>query len=139
MEISNETWDMIQTQLDYSDNDMARFKSDPANIDIITKAMDMAGITITAEVVESHGCFSGHRKGQKIHLDSAGNLLSKKCPDKMCVLLVGNLTPLIFGLQQLMFNGVDPEKLKFKRFGCADVGLACGGWGHVVMEVNVAR
>jgi hypothetical protein len=55
------------------------------------------------------------------------------------VLLVGNLTPLIFGLQQLMFNGVDPEKLKFKRFGCADVGLACGGWGHVVMEVNVAR
>jgi hypothetical protein len=73
---------MIQTQLDYSDNDMARFKSDPANIDIITKAMDMAGITITAEVVESHGCFSGHRKGQKIHLDSAGNLLSKKCPDK---------------------------------------------------------
>ena len=139
MEITNEIWDMIQIQLDYSDDEMARFKSDLANREIVARAVETAHITITAEVIESHGCFIGHRKGQRFHIDNSGALLSSKCPDKMCVLLINNLVPLVFGLQQLMFNGVDPDNLKFKRFGCSDVGLGCGGWGHVVLEVGVER
>jgi hypothetical protein len=27
--------------------------------------------------------------------------------------------------------------MRFKRFGCPDVGVRCGGWGHIVMEVKV--
>jgi hypothetical protein len=27
--------------------------------------------------------------------------------------------------------------MRFKRAGCIDVGLACGGWGRVVLELRV--
>jgi hypothetical protein len=32
---------------------------------------------------------------------------------------------------------VDPDSLRFRRTGCFDVGVRCGGWGHIVMEVRV--
>ena len=31
----------------------------------------------------------------------------------------------------------DPNEMLFKRAGCFDVGLQCGGWGRVVMEIGV--
>jgi hypothetical protein len=27
--------------------------------------------------------------------------------------------------------------MHFKRFGCRDVGVQCGGWGKVVMEIRM--
>ena len=33
--------------------------------------------------------------------------------------------------------GVDPNETRFKRVGCFDVGVRCGGWGHIVMELKV--
>jgi hypothetical protein len=33
-------------------------------------------------------------------------------------------------------NGRDPNEVMFNRTGCFDVGHACGGWGHVVLEVR---
>jgi hypothetical protein len=36
-----------------------------------------------------------------------------------------------------MYAGVDPNKMVFKRCGCTDVGVQCGGWGRIVMEARV--
>ena len=32
---------------------------------------------------------------------------------------------------------VDPNELRFKRGGCFDVGVRCGGWGNVILEASV--
>jgi hypothetical protein len=44
---------------------------------------------------------------------------------------------LIAAAQELFYAGVDPNEMRFKRTGCGDVGVNCGGWGHIVMEVRV--
>jgi hypothetical protein len=33
--------------------------------------------------------------------------------------------------------GVDPNEMRFKKTGCFDVGVKCGGWGRIVMECRV--
>jgi len=44
---------------------------------------------------------------------------------------------LIYAAQELFYAGVDPNDMRFKRTGCVDVGVNCGGWGRIVMEVRV--
>jgi hypothetical protein len=44
---------------------------------------------------------------------------------------------LIAMAQELFYAGVDPNEMRFKRVNCGDVGLECGGWGHLVMEIKV--
>lgn len=38
-----------------------------------------------------------------------------------------------------LMNGRDPNEVIFNRTGCFDVGPACGGWGHVVMEMRAVK
>jgi len=38
---------------------------------------------------------------------------------------------------ELFYAGVDSNELRFKRTACHDVGLDCGGWGRVVLEIGV--
>ena len=33
--------------------------------------------------------------------------------------------------------GVDPNEMRFRRSSCFDVGLECGGWGRIVLELSV--
>jgi hypothetical protein len=44
---------------------------------------------------------------------------------------------LIHAVGVLMYVGQDPNELLFNRVGCPDIGLECGGWGKIVMEVSV--
>jgi hypothetical protein len=32
---------------------------------------------------------------------------------------------------------VDPNEMRFNRVGCFDVGVRCGGWGHIALEIRV--
>ena len=41
------------------------------------------------------------------------------------------------GMHELFYAGVDPNDMHFKRFGCRDVGVQCGGWGKIVMEIRM--
>ena len=47
------------------------------------------------------------------------------------------MTQCVFGIQELWYAGVDPNTLTFRRGGCFDVGVQCGGWGHIVLEASV--
>jgi predicted rRNA methylase YqxC with S4 and FtsJ domains len=38
---------------------------------------------------------------------------------------------------ELFHAGVDPNGMKFKRAACIDVGVQCGGWGRIVLELGV--
>ena len=137
MKIDEIAWKMFQQHLGYTDEAMATFRADPRNAELLAKAPDLMNKTIIAEVVHSQGCNSQHKVGDKFYLDGAGNLISKLCPKTMCIYAVSALKPVVFALNELFYAGVDPNEMRFKRTGCSDVGVECGGWGRIVMEVRV--
>ena len=135
--LDENVWSFLKKHLDYSDEEMATFKADPRNEEVLKKAADLMSKTMVAEVVHSHGCNSQHKVGDKFFLDGAGNLISRLCPEKMCLLAVSALQPAVFAAMEMMYAEVDPNRMLFKRCGCADVGLECGGWGKVILEMHV--
>lgn len=130
-------WKVMKAHLGYTEDEMNAFRENPRNDDVVTKAPALIKKTIVLEVVESHGCNSQHKVGDKIYFDGAGNLLTKHSPEKVCVYAINAATPLIYAANELFYAGVDPNEMRFKRSGCLDVGVQCGGWGHVVFELSV--
>src|SRR3990172_12384142 len=141
MSIKNKMWDLtkwkiMKSHLGYSDEEMKIFKERPQNEDILSKAPSLMKKTIVFEVKESHGCNSQHKVGDKLYFDGAGNLLTKKSPEKVCVYALNAATSMIFASNELLYAGVDPNEMRFKRAACFDVGVQCGGWGRGVLEFS---
>jgi uncharacterized repeat protein (TIGR04076 family) len=130
-------WKIMGKHLGYDKEEMESFRANPRNADILDKVPTLMGKTIVVEVVESHGCNSQHTVGDKFYFDGAGNLLTSKCPKKVCIYALNAATGLIFASNELVYAGVDPNQMRFKRAGCFDVGVECGGWGRVVLELSV--
>jgi len=137
MEISEDTWQFFQQHLGYDDEQMELFRANPRNADILTTGPSLMQRTIVAEVIEAHGCNSQHKAGDRFVFDGAGNLLTARNPERICMGALGSLGPLIYAVAELHYAGADPGALRFNRTGCFDVGVKCGGWGRVVMEVRV--
>jgi len=98
----------------------------------------MLNKTIVAEIIESHGCDSGHKVGDKIYFDGRGvSLLTKLGPSRICIFALHSIALAMPALAELLYAGINPNEMRFKRFGCPDVGIKCGGWGHIVMELGV--
>jgi uncharacterized repeat protein (TIGR04076 family) len=93
--------------------------------------------TIVAEVVESKGCNSQHKVGDRFIFDGVGNLLTQKSPKRICIYALKPLAQMVFAVNELIYAGAAPNQIRFKRTGCFDVGVNCGGWGHIVMEIKV--
>ncbi len=130
-------WEIVQKRLGYTDEEMKIFRDNPRNVDILSKVPDLVNKTIIAEVVESQGCNSQHKVGDRFYFDSAGNLLATFSPKRICIYVLSVIVPQIFAATELLYAGVDPNEMRFKRAGCFDVGLACGGWGRIVLELKV--
>ena len=127
----------IQKHFDYTDEEMMAFMENPRNLDVLSKAPLLANKTIIFEVVNSHGCNSQHKKGDRLCFDGAGNLLAKRSPDRICIYALQAAAGLIFAAGELLMAGVDPNEMRFKQTGCFDVGVKCGGWGRIIMELKV--
>ncbi|MBM3149087.1 MAG: hypothetical protein FJ008_05410 [Chloroflexi bacterium] len=136
MKLNEDAWKMFQEHLGYTDEEMEAFKKDPRNVDVLSKTDALLSKTFVAEVVEAHGCDSGHKVGDKFYIGGHGNLLTKKCPNKVCLFALMPLAASINTMNELIYAGVDPNEMRFRRVGCSDVGLKCGGWGHIVMELR---
>jgi len=132
-----DTWRFFQQHLGYSDEELALFRARPQNTDVLAAAPALMQKTIIAEVVESHGCNSQHKVGDRFIFDGAGNLVTSRSPRRICIYALQGLAGLIFTTNELFYAGIDPNSLRFNRAGCFDVGVRCGGWGHIVMEVRV--
>jgi len=133
----NQKWQIMQNRLGYNDGEMKEFRDNPRNEDILSRVPELINKTIIAEVVDSHGCNSQHKVGDKFHFDSAGNLLTALSPKRICVYALSAVTLQIFTATEFLYAGVDPNQMRFKRAACFDVGIACGGWGRVVLEIRV--
>ena len=137
MKIGEDVWNFYQKHLGYTDDEMKKFRENPRNADVISKAPALMNKTIVIEVVDSHGCNSQHTVGDKFYFDGSGNLLTKLCPKRICFGALNAMPPLISMAHELFYAGIDPNEMRFKRVGCFDVGVHCGGWGRVVMELKV--
>jgi uncharacterized repeat protein (TIGR04076 family) len=137
MEIDERLWRIMQRRLGYSDEEAQRFREDPRNADVLAKSAELMSKVIVLEVVHSHGCNSGHKVGDKFYFDGAGNLLTELCPQRVCGYSLGSALMMVFAANEMIYAGVDPNELRFKRAGCFDVGLDCGGWGRIVLELHV--
>jgi uncharacterized repeat protein (TIGR04076 family) len=130
-------WRYIKTHLGYNDEQMEQFKKNPQNSEFLNKAPHLMGKTVVAEVVESHGCNSRHAVGDRFYFDGFGNLLADKGPGKICLYALNAVVPQIFAVTEFLLAGADPNTMRFNRAACFDVGVQCGGFGRIVLEVKV--
>jgi uncharacterized repeat protein (TIGR04076 family) len=137
MTIDENVWKATQQHLGYTDEEMKLFRENPRNERVMSKASELMNKTIVLEVVESHGCNSQHKVGDKFYFDGAGNLITKRNPSRICIYALNTVSGLIFASNEMIYAGVDPNNMCFKRCGCFDVGVKCGGWGRIVMELKV--
>jgi len=137
MKVDEETWKFIQKHLGYTDEELELFRSNPKNVDIISKAPALMQKTLVAEVIESHGCNSQHHVGNKFYFDGSGNLLTKLNPKRICIYALSALAGSIYVANELFYAGVDPNEMRINHVGCFDVGVRCGGWGRIAMKLSV--
>jgi len=137
MKVDENTWKFVQKHLGYTDEELELFRSNPKNVDIISKAPGLMQKTIVAEVVESHGCNSQHQVGDRFYFDGAGNLLTKLNPKRVCIHALSVLSAPILVANELFYAGIDPNEMRLNHVGCFDVGVQCGGWGHIALEIKI--
>jgi hypothetical protein len=127
---------IIKKRLALPESEFKYIEDNPKFQRLFENAVKGSGYRLVAEVIESKGCHAGHVIGQKLIFDSSGNILTKECPERICSFLMPNLTVLINAFFENILNGRDPNEVMFNRTGCFDVGPACGGWGHIIVEMN---
>jgi len=137
MKLDEKTWKNFQQHVGYNDEEMKWFRENSRNEDVLTKASALMSKTIVVKVVESKGCNSQHKVGDKLYFDGAGNLLTQLAPKRICIYALNAVTQLIFASNELFYAGIDPNEMRFRRAGCFDVGVQCGGWGHIVLELSL--
>ncbi len=123
--------------MDYSDEQLEMIKQNPKFMNLISQARELNKYTVVAEVVESHGCNSGHKVGTKLCFDPFGNMLTKLCPSRVCLYALGPLQLILFHIGEALYAGHDPRKMVFNRCSCFDVGVQCGGWGQIIFDVKI--
>ncbi|MFW9946557.1 MAG: hypothetical protein ACFFDX_06975 [Candidatus Odinarchaeota archaeon] len=134
--MSKEVLDFIKNSLRYTDEEMELWLENPRNQEALLKVPALLQKTIIIEVVESHGCASLHKVGDKFYFDGPGNLLTKLNPKRICIYALSEMERLIFAAQELFYAGNDPNEMRIKRVGCFDIGLKCGGWGRIILELK---
>jgi hypothetical protein len=127
---------IIQKRLALPEDEFETIRKNPKFQRLFSNALEASRYRLVATVMESKGCHSQHRVGQRIVFDSSGNLLTNESPERVCAFLMPNLVVLINAFFENLMNGRDPNEIMFNRTGCFDVGPACGGWGHVVVEMK---
>lgn len=128
---------IIQKRFGYNDDEIKIFIDDPRNKEIINRSKVFQNKLIVLEVVESKGCNSNHKVGDKFYFDYAGNLLTNLCPSKVCGYSLSSAMMMIFTANEMFYAGIDPNEIRFKRASCFDVGIECGGWGRIVLELKI--
>ena len=133
---TNTLVEIIKKRLALEGEELSAVVENPKFQRLFANAAKGSRYRLVAEVVAAKGCHSGHIVGQQIVFDSAGNLLTRDSPKRVCAFLMPNLTVLINAFFENLMNGRDPNEVMFNRTGCFDVGPLCGGWGHVQVEMR---
>jgi uncharacterized repeat protein (TIGR04076 family) len=136
-EINPRLFEIIGKRFGYNKGELDSFKNSERNKELIARAKEFEGKLFVLEVVESKGCNSNHKVGDRFYFDYAGNILTEMCPPKICGYSLNSAMMMIFAANEMLYAGVDPNVIRFKRASCFDVGIECGGWGRIVLEIKI--
>jgi uncharacterized repeat protein (TIGR04076 family) len=131
--LSPAEWESFRQQMGYSEQELAQFRADPRRAYVTQHADRLNAWVIVAEVMASHGCAAGHQVGQRFSFSPNGLYLSAQGPGTPCLQILVAVAPAVAVMQERIISGLSPEPYLFNHVGCVDVGLACGGWGHVAL------
>ncbi|MGD8561273.1 MAG: hypothetical protein PVG03_02005 [Desulfarculaceae bacterium] len=122
----------------YKPSEITGFKrEDPGLWHMHRLAQATAKYAIVAEVVSARHCNSGYRPGDRFVMDVDGNLLSRRCPKKMCVYLLAQMTAPVALINERLIEGLSPNELHFMgQFHCPDSGAECRGYGRVMVRIS---
>lgn len=123
----------------YTDSEIEKLREGGHRIRHVAHLSQAASkFSIRAEVIDSKNCNSGHVAGQTFTLDLDGNLITRFCPNKMCVYLISQLTIPVALINERIGEGLDPNDFHFMRYlRCPDTGVDCYGYGEVMVKVQV--
>jgi uncharacterized repeat protein (TIGR04076 family) len=132
-----EIWKRFQAHMEYTDEEMAVFKSDPLKVKMVTETPEFIKCRVIAEVIESHGCHAKHRVGDRFIMTPGGQLIADECPTNMCVFAVAEISRVLPAIYERLISKTDPQRERSDIVHCSDVGLDKGGWGKILMKVYV--
>ena len=123
----------------YTEADLKQFQAgDPRLRQMERLARAAARYSIAAEVVQARNCNSGYQAGDKFILDVNGNFITKLCPARLCVYAISQLAVPVAIINERLGEGLDPNLFHFMhQVRCLDVGVECGGYGEVMLEIKV--
>jgi uncharacterized repeat protein (TIGR04076 family) len=134
----DEIWRRFQEHMEYTDEEMEVFKSDPLKVKMVTQTPEFVKSRVIAEVIESHGCHAKHRVGDRFVLTPGGQLIADECPKGMCISALAEISKVMPAIYERLINKTDPQCEQVNIVQCPDVGLDRGGWGKILMKVYVA-
>jgi hypothetical protein len=129
-------WSAFGRSMGYTAGELREFRAHPNNEYVAQNAWRLDEWTIVAEVVESHGCASGHKVGDKLYFSPQGVLETRRGPEQICLAGLVGLAAAVAVVQERIIMGLPPDAMLFRRVGCLDVGVRCGGWGHVAFGLR---
>ena len=132
-------WKRFQAHMGYTDAEMTIFRSDPVKVKMVTESPEFVRSRIVAEVIESHSCHARHTVGQKFVMDGNGQMITRECPEKMCIFALASLESPVNQIYERFIAHSDPNNERTMVVQCSDVGLDKGGWGKILMKVSVER
>jgi hypothetical protein len=123
----------------FDEADLAQLKPGDFRVRQLERLAKAAPLySIVAEVKEAEHCNSGYKPGDKFVLDVDGNFVTKLCPKRLCVYLVGQLQIPVALINERLSEELEPNDFHFMhRVNCPDVGVSCGGYGRVALQVEV--
>ncbi|MFC1883166.1 hypothetical protein ACFL2O_00205 [Thermodesulfobacteriota bacterium] len=138
LQVPDEVWTNFKNMMGYSDEELEKFKKQPATLKFIKRRGDFAKYTAVYEVVESKGCMMGQKVGDKYYAPGGISLDLKQGSEKICPYLLPPITRMSWNVLERVLEGLDPLPL-FDHGQCDDVGVLCGGWGRVVIKVSMIK
>ena len=138
MEPTPDQFKAIQERMGYSDEELKQFIDNPRNQKVLARLTDLAHTSVVFEIVQSHGCLVGHRKGERFIFPGAGGMDTAASAAKLCPYLMPPMTRLVAIIQERLFEGLAPAPL-FNTGQCDDVGLDCTGLGRVIIEARIEK
>jgi uncharacterized repeat protein (TIGR04076 family) len=139
MRKTNELLELAQAVFNYTDEDMKKIEANPKYMQVIEKMPHVASTELIFKVEAAHGCACQHETGQRIKISADGSIKCQESPPKLCVYLLNAIMPIVYGAQEFIFQGLDPNELKFTNVGCFDNGITCGGFGHVSVQFSAQQ
>lgn len=136
-----ETLQQFAAHLGYSQDEANLLAEDEPRMRF-AEALGAASVEylIIAEVLRASNCNSGYAPGDRFVLDAAGNFIAKRCPARLCVYLLSQLALPVALINERFCAGLPPSEIHFMRqVHCLDTGVACKGYGGVLVEVSAIR